>query len=172
VTTVKRFTRGELRPESEAVVRTLVSGVITRLPVDVGTSVVENQEIARVRAPDGSISVMTAPWSGTVTNLPIHDGDSVTAGAIVAVVGDVRRLRIVTDDVDEFTVGRIRPGQVVTITIDAVEGRELRGRVRTIALRPEETDEGDEQYPVTVDLDWSPPELRPGMTVRVHFPNE
>jgi ABC-type lipoprotein export system ATPase subunit/biotin carboxyl carrier protein len=172
VTTIKRVARGELRPESEAVVRTLVSGVVTSLGVDIGASVVENQEIARVRAPDGSISVVSAPWSGTVTNLPVHAGDSVTVGAIIAAVGDVGRLRIVTDDVDEFMVARIRPGQEVTVTIDAAEGRELRGHVRTVALRPEETDEGDEQYPVTVDLDWSPPELRSGMTVRVHFPDE
>jgi multidrug resistance efflux pump len=146
--------------------------VVTSLGVDIGASVVENQEIARVRAPDGSISVVSAPWSGTVTNLPVHAGDSVTVGAIIAAVGDVGRLRIVTDDVDEFMVARISPGQEVTVTIDAAEGRELRGHVRTVALRPEETDEGDEQYPVTVDLDWSPPELRSGMTVRVHFPDE
>ena len=155
---------------SEAVVRTLVGGVVTRLSVDIGASVVENQEIARVRAPDGSISIVTAPWRGAVTNLPIHNGDTVSAGSVMAVVGDMSRLRVETDDVDEFMVARIRPGQPVTVTVDAIEGRELHGRVRTVALRSQETADGDDHYPVVVDLDWSPPEIRPGMTVRVHFP--
>ena len=172
VPTVKRVGRGEIRPDSEAIVRSLVGGVVTRLSVDIGTTVVENQEIARVRAPDGTISVVTAPWTGTITNLPVHNGDSVTAGAIIAAVGDVSRLRVETDDVDEFMVASIHPGQAVTVTVDAIEGRELRGRVRTVALRSQETEEGDDHYPVVVDLDWSPPDLRPGMTVRVHFPEE
>ena len=172
VATVKRVGRGEIRAESEAVVRSLVGGTISRLTVDVGTTVAENQEIARVRAPDGSISMVTAPWAGTIANLPIHNGDSVLAGAVIAVVGDVSRLRVETDDVDEFMVASIRPGQVVTVTVDAVEGRELRGRVRTVALRSQVSEDGDDHYPVVVDLDWSPPELRPGMTVRVHFPEE
>jgi ABC-type lipoprotein export system ATPase subunit/biotin carboxyl carrier protein len=172
VATVKRVGRGEIRPDSEAIVRSLVGGVVTRLAVDIGSTVAENQEIARVRAPDGSIAVVTAPWSGTITNLPIHNGDSVTAGAIVAAVGDVSRLRVETDDVDEFMVAGIHPGQSVTVTVDVFEGRELRGRVRTVALRSQETEDGDDHYPVVVDLDWAPPELRPGMTVRVHFPEE
>jgi hypothetical protein len=46
----------------------------------------------------------------------------------------------------------------------------LDGRDRTVALRSEKTVEGDDRYPVTVDLDWAPPELRAGMTVCVHFP--
>lgn len=170
VASLKSVARGELRPESEATVRTLVGGVVTGLMVNVGSGVVENQEIARVRAPDGSISVITAPWQGSVTNLPVHAGDTVMAGATIAAVGDVSRLRIETDDVDEFMVARIRVGQAVTVTVDAIEGRELRGRVRSIALRSERDAEGDLHYPVIVDLDWTPPDLRSGMTVRVHIP--
>ena len=77
-----------------------------------------------------------------------------------------------TDDVDEFMVASVRPGQAATVTVDAIEGRELRGRVRTVALRSQETEDGDDHYPVVVDLDWAPPDLRPGMTVRIHFPEE
>ena len=169
-TALKSVARGELRPDSEATVRTLVGGVVTQLPVSIGSNVVENQELARVRAPDGSISVVTAPWHGSVTNLPVHAGDTVMAGATIASVGDVSRLRIETDDVDEFMVARIRVGQPVTVTVDAIEGRELKGRVRSIALRSERDAEGDLHYPVIVDLDWTPPDVRSGMTVRVHIP--
>jgi hypothetical protein len=92
------------------------------------------------------------------------------AGAVIAAIGDVSRLRVETDDVDELMVASIRPGQAVTVTVDAIEGRELRGRVRTVALRSQETEGGDEHDPVVVDLDRSPPELRSGLTVRVRFP--
>lgn len=170
VTAAKSVARGALRPESEATVRTLVGGVVTGLSVNVGSGVVENQELARVRAPDGSISIITAPWQGSVTNLPVHAGDTVTAGSTIAAVGDVSRLRIETDDVDEFLVARIRVGQTVTVTVDAIEGRELQGRVRSIALRSERDAEGDLHYPVIVDLDWTPADVRSGMTVRVHIP--
>ncbi|MCC7366940.1 MAG: ATP-binding cassette domain-containing protein [Chloroflexi bacterium] len=171
-TTTKNVARGELRPESEATVRTLVGGVVTGLSVSIGSTVVENQELARVRTPDGAITVITAPWQGSVTNLPVHTGDTVTAGATIAAVGDISRLRIETDDVDEFMVARIRTGQSVTVTVDAIEGRELRGRVRSVALRSERDADGDLHYPVIVDLDWTPPDLRAGMTVRVHIPQE
>ncbi|MGE3908940.1 MAG: ATP-binding cassette domain-containing protein [Chloroflexota bacterium] len=172
VATVKNVGRGVLRPDREATVRTLAGGVVTQLSVNIGTGVVENQELARVRAPDGTISIVSAPWQGSITNLPVHVGDTVTAGATIAAVGDVSRLRIETDDVDEFMVARIRQGQAVTVTIDAIEGRELQGRVRSVALGPERTDEGDLHYPVIVDLDWTPQDLRAGMTVRVHFPTD
>ena len=172
VTRAKRVGRGEIHPDSEAIVRSVVSGVVTGLSVDMGTNVAEGQEIATVRAPDGSISSVTAPLPGAITNLPVHKGDSVTPGAVIAVVGDVSRLRVETDDVDEFMVAGIRPGQPVTVTVDAIEGRELRGRVRTVALRSQETEDGDDHYPVVVDLDWAPPDLRAGMTVRVHFPEQ
>ncbi len=169
---VKRFARGELRPESEAVVRSLVSGVITRLSVRIGEDVVENQEIARTRAPDGTIQIITAPWRGSITNLPVHEGDSVVAGAPIAAVGDVSRLHVETDDVDEFMIARVRTGQAVTVAIDAIDGRELAGRVRTVALRSEQTVDGDDHYPVTIDLDWTPADVRAGMTVRVYFPEQ
>jgi multidrug resistance efflux pump len=167
--TMKRVARGEVRPESEAIVRSLVSGVVAGLPVDIGNTVPEGQEVATVRAQDGAIWSVTAPLTGTITNLPVHKGDSVTPGAVIAAIGDVSRLKVETDDVDEFMIASIRPGQPITVTVDAIEGRELRGRVRTVALRSQETEDGDDHYPVVVDLDWSPPDLRPGMTVRVHF---
>ena len=106
-----------------------LGGVVSQLSVGIGSGVVENQEIARVRAPDGSISIVTAPWQGTVTNLPVNAGDTVQAGATIASVGDVSRLKIETDDVDEFLVTRFRVGQPVTVTVDAIEGRELAGRI-------------------------------------------
>ena len=51
--------------------RALVSGVVTGLSADIGTTVAEGQEVAMVRAPDGSISSVTALLAGAITNLPV-----------------------------------------------------------------------------------------------------
>lgn len=166
-----RVARGAVHPEREARIRASAPAVVNSLTVSVGTSVIDNQELVRLRAADGSISVVTAPWRGTVTSLPIHVGDSVTAGGLLATVGDLSRLQVETTDVDEFLVPYVHLGQSVRLTIDALPDREFTGTVSSLAYQTEETPEGDEHYPVSIDFDWAAPEIRPGMTVRVYFPS-
>jgi multidrug resistance efflux pump len=93
----------------------------------------------------------------------------VAVGAVVALVGDLSRLQVETTDVDEFIVGRVQPGRAVTVTVDALDQRHLRGRVRTVSLEPRRGDDGDDHYPTVIDLELPPLELRSGMTVRVAF---
>src|SRR5689334_21556593 len=78
----KLVARGQVRPVAQARVGTLAGGTVTRLAVAVGDGVEEEQEIARVRGPNG-IEVLTAPWRGTITTVPAHWGDTVLPGAIV-----------------------------------------------------------------------------------------
>ena len=161
--------RGEVRPIAQARIGTLRGGVVNRLAVGVGQAVDDGQEIARINSPDGSTEVLVAPWRGTVTDIPVHVGDTVAVGAIVASVGDLSRLQIETTDVDEFIVGRVRPGKAVLITVDALDQRQLRGRVRTVALEPRRGADGDDHYPTVIDLEVPPTDLRVGMSVRVAF---
>jgi len=160
--------RGEVRPIGQARVATLAGGVVTQLTAELGLGVVEGQELARVRGPNG-VEVLTAPWRGTIMRIPVHLGDTVTAGTVVATVGDLSRLQVETTDVDEFLVAHARPGQIVALVVDALDGRELRGYVRSVALEPQLNDTGDQHYPVIVDLPSAPAGLRPGMTVRINL---
>ncbi|MBI4491298.1 MAG: HlyD family efflux transporter periplasmic adaptor subunit [Chloroflexi bacterium] len=160
--------RGQVRLASQARVGTLVGGVVARLAVQVGDTVEAQQEIARVRGLEG-VEVLTAPWRGTITGVPVHVGDTVTPGTVVATVGDLSRLQVETSDVDEFLITHVRQGQAVRLRVDALDRRELPGRVRTVAPQPQTTPAGDEHYPVVIDLEGAPRELRPGMTVRVNF---
>jgi len=146
----------------------LSAGVLLSLSVDVGDAVVGQQEIARVRGAS-STDVVMAPFRGTVTGLLVNVGDTLAPGAIIATVGDLTRLQVETTEVDEFLVPCVRPGQRVVVLVDALRERELAGIVRTVALEPRVTATGDEHYPVTIELPDAPPELRPGMTVRVRF---
>jgi multidrug efflux pump subunit AcrA (membrane-fusion protein) len=164
----KLLARGEVRPIGEARVGTLDSGIVHSLSVRVGDSVAEQQEIARIKTVD-STEVLTAPWRGTVISVPVHLGDTVVPGALIAVVGDLRVLQVETNDVDEYLIAAIYPGQPVTVSVDALDRRELRGYVRTVSLYVLENEDGDDHYPVEIDLVGSTAILRPGMSVRVTF---
>jgi len=161
--------RGEVRPVGQAKVGTLRGGVVNRLAVTVGQAVEAVQEIARINASDGSTELLVAPWRGTITDLPVHVGDTVAVGTVVASVADLSHLQVETTDVDEFIVGRVKPGNVVLVTVDALNQRQLQGWVRSVALEPRSNADGDDHYPTVIDLEAPPPELRSGMTVRVGF---
>jgi multidrug efflux pump subunit AcrA (membrane-fusion protein) len=162
--------RGEVRPIAQARIGTLGGGIVHSLAVGVGQQVGQEQEVARIRSANG-VEVLTAPWRGTITGIPVHVGDTVMPGTIVATIGDLSRLDVETTDVDEFLIAHVQPGQLVRVTVDALDGRALDGSVRTVSLQQQTTEDGDEHYPVTIDLvgSASAGNLRPGMTVRVDF---
>jgi putative ABC transport system ATP-binding protein len=161
--------RGEVHPVAQAKIGTLRGGVVNRLAVSVGQNVYEAQEIARIKGPDGSTEVLLAPWQGTITDIPVHVGDTVAIGAVVASAGDLSLLQVETTDVDEFIVGRVKPGKMVMVTVDALNQLQIRGRVRSVALEPRHDPDGDDHYPTIIGLELPPPELRIGMSVRVAF---
>ena len=159
--------RGQIRPIASARIRTLSGGVVTRLLVEPGDLVGDQHEIARIRGSAGT-EILLSPISGTVTSVSIHYGDTVVPGGAIATVGDLSRLQVETTDVDEFLIARVARGQSAVLTVDAL-GRDLQGQVRSVSLEPTTTLTGDEHYPVVIDLRDMPPELRPGMTVRIKF---
>ena len=111
-----------------------------------------------MRGPQAT-EILTAPFRGTVTDVLVHVGDTVTPGTVVATIGDVSRLQVETLDVDEFIVGQLHRGQVVTLTVEALNRRQLQGVVRSIALLPRTDTVGDEHYPVIIGLTSWPPSL-------------
>jgi multidrug efflux pump subunit AcrA (membrane-fusion protein) len=165
----KLTARGKVQPVQQARVGTLTGGVVSRLSVVAGEAVADRQEIARIRGADGATEVLTAPWAGTITSVPVNYGDTVTPGTVLATLGDLSRLQVETTDVDEFLIGKVSRGQPVRLTIDALDGRELTGVVERITLQPQPTDDGDEHYPVVIALDGATTDLRPGMTARIEF---
>ena len=93
-----------------------------------------------MRATDGAISIVTAPSAGMITNLPIHNGDSVIAGDTIAAIGDVSHLRVLGAAVLELhrdsTVGVGAPHFAVhPVGVGAVhaQGHVLAGQVVVVA---------------------------------------
>jgi HlyD family secretion protein len=82
-------------------------------------------EQSRLRLERGAIR---APMNGTVYDLPARQGAFLNAGDPVASVGDLDKLQV-RIQVDEPELGRIGVGMPVTVTWDALPGRQWQGTV-------------------------------------------
>ena len=82
-------------------------------------------KLARQRA---ALSVVRTPMPGVIYGLAVRQGSYVNAGDLVANVGRMDQLRV-NVYVDEPELGRVAEGQPVTITWDALPGRQWHGKV-------------------------------------------
>lgn len=112
---------------------------------------------------------LRAPFSGTLVNFDLHEGDLVTAGVPVATLADLNELVVETTDLDEWGAARISVGQSVKLVFTAFDDKTLSGTVTKIAHQPTTLATGDVAYTVTIALDQQDAELRWGMTARVEF---
>jgi HlyD family secretion protein len=74
---------------------------------------------------------ITAPRAGTVYSLPIKAGQFVSAGDLLVEVAELDKLQV-RAFVDEPEIGKLAPGQKVSLTWDAVPGRTWEGTVARI----------------------------------------
>lgn len=73
----------------------------------------------------------TASAAGTLYALPVRAGDFVHAGAVLAEVADLSRVRV-RAFVDEPELGALEPGQQIEITWDAAPGHIWNGRTESV----------------------------------------
>jgi multidrug resistance efflux pump len=109
-----------------------------------------------------------APYAGKITNFDLKPGQSVSAGQSVATIADFTNWVVKTTNLTEIDVISIRNGQAVHVTIDALPGLELDGRVTSIAQNYSER-QGDIVYTATIVLGEVDPAMRWGMTAQVDF---
>lgn len=81
--------------------------------------------VARV---DLDLSVIRAPMDGTVYDFDLKTGAYLNPGDLVAKVGKLDRVRV-TVYVDEPDMGKVRLGEAVIITWDALAGHRWKGQV-------------------------------------------
>jgi len=82
-------------------------------------------------------TVYKAPFNGTVTNLPVHEGETVvmgiqnSPGSTLMTVSD---MSIITAEVrvDETDIINVADGQPAEVTIDALPGKTFKGKVTEI----------------------------------------
>ncbi len=111
---------------------------------------------------------LTAPFTGTVTDIYLEIGQFVGPEAKAVLLADLSEFMIETSDLTELEVVKISVGQIIEIVPDALPDTTLLGKVKAIA-QSFTTQAGDITYKVTISLDESDPNLRWGMTVELTF---
>jgi len=115
-------------------------------------------------------TTLTAPFDATVARVSLRVGEQAGQNSVVALV-DLSSFHIDVP-VDELDVAQVKPGQKVTIALDAMLDQELTGTVTTIEPLATRTERGTNTYQVTVQLDEVTSEVLPGMTATVQIITE
>lgn len=107
---------------------------------------------------------ITSPISGTVIEKNLKAGDQLdgSESGALAVIYDLEQLELKMN-VSELDIGKIRPGQSVEITAEALPGETFLGTVEKVNINGTTTD-GFTTYPVTILLS-EYGALNPGMNV-------
>jgi HlyD family secretion protein len=128
-----------------------------------------------------SKTTYTAPFAGTVTNLPVHEGETVvmgiqnSPGSTLMTVAD---MSIITAEVqvDETDIVNVKLDQPAEVTIDAIPNQTFKGKVseigdnaiiRSTGVSTSQSISGGQEakdFKVVITLLDPPPNLRPGLS--------
>lgn len=112
-----------------------------------------------------------APFAGTIAALQAHPGEYITPGTALLQLADLTAWQIETTDLTESNIVRVRQGQKVQLSFDALPDLELSGHVSRI--RPlGENKQGDITYAVAIILDQQDARLHWNMTAAVLIEDE
>src|SRR5262249_27954645 len=128
-----------------------------------------------------SKTVYAAPYDGVVTNLPVHEGETVVMGiqnAPGSTLMTVADMSIITAEVrvDETDIVNVRLGQPAEVTIDAMPGQTFKGTVteigdnaivRSTGISTSQTTSSTQEakdFKVVITLEKPPDNLRPGLS--------
>jgi HlyD family secretion protein len=111
---------------------------------------------------------LKAPFAGTVEDINISLFQVVGPSTWAIALADNREWYVDTSDLGEIDVVKIKSGQAVTVTVDALPGETFTGVVESISGAPT-LQGGDILYKAHIRLDDHDPRLLWGMTVEVTF---
>jgi HlyD family secretion protein len=124
---------------------------------------------ARVAAAQAAIDQarLAAPFDGAVTAVVSKTGDQVAPGTQAFRLDDLSRL-LLDVQVSEVDINRVDVGQEVSLTFDAILGKEYHGVVDEVSLVGT-SDQGVVDFTVTVELTDANAAVKPGMTAAVNI---
>jgi HlyD family secretion protein len=105
---------------------------------------------------------LVAPFAGVISELHINPSEWVAPGQPVLLIADLDHLQIETTDLGEIDVARIRVGDGVIITFDALPDIVIDGTITSIA--PKAAEGSGVNYAVIIEMSTVPDALRWGMT--------
>ena len=108
---------------------------------------------AKVDAAQSTVDMLSiiAPFDGEVLSVDGQPGDVVSTGDLAVNLGDLNHLYVETQ-VDESDISKVKLGNPITATVDALPGVTLTGKVSSVNPVGE-TVSGLVKYTVRVDLD-------------------
>ncbi len=141
---------------------------------DARSQVVRSQvavDNARIQLEDTDVR---APITGTVLEKDVERGSviasatsNVSGGTTLLKMADLNQVQVRTL-VDETDIGKLQPGQVATVTVDAYPQRPFSGTV--LKIEPQaQTEQNVTMFPVLVRIDNKEGLLRPGMNAEVEI---
>ncbi|NIO15626.1 MAG: efflux RND transporter periplasmic adaptor subunit [Deltaproteobacteria bacterium] len=112
-----------------------------------------------------SYTKLTAPVSGWISSEDTEVNENVGAGKTIVTLTSGRKPEVQVA-IPEILIAEINRGHRVTVRFDALEGKDFEATVTKVGISPEKL---STTFPVTVELDSSDPNLRPGMAAEVTF---
>src|SRR6266498_1916503 len=124
---------------------------------------------AHVDAAQATVNMarIVAPFDGTVTEADSLPGDQVAAGATAFRLDNLDSL-LVDVQVSEVDINSVKVGQPVTLTFDAILGKQYQGEVVEVA-QAGTSSQGVVSFTVTVEITDPDEDVKPGMTAAVNI---
>ena len=124
-------------------------------------------ESTEIRAPSAGFVVLNEIYAGTIKRKP-RSGDTIWQGQPVLYLPDLSAM-IVKTQAREEDLHKLKPGQLVTVRVEAYPDARFEGEVANVGVLAVETQgsAAGKYFQVTINLRGSDPRLRPGMTARV-----
>lgn len=124
---------------------------------------------ARVAAAEATVSLgwLEAPFLGTLTRAYPQVGDEVSAGTEGFRIDDLSEL-LVTVDVSEVDINRVKTGQRAELTFDAITGETYLGEVTEVSSVGVDIG-GGVDFEVKLKVNDPDENVRPGMTAAVNI---
>ena len=124
---------------------------------------------ARVDAARASLELaeIMAPFAGTITFVDIKPGDQVAPGTLAFGLADLTRL-LVDVEVSEVDIDRVKVGQEVTLTFDAIPEKAYQGLVNEVGQIGTAL-QGVVSFEVEVEVLNPNSSIKPGMTAAVNI---
>jgi multidrug resistance efflux pump len=113
-----------------------VTGKLLEFTVEEGDAVLQDQIIGRqetINLPDNAIdqSVIRAPINGIIIKKAANIGEIESMGQTLAVLVDPAQM-YVSANIEETSLGRVKPGQTVDFTVDQFPGMKFTGKVKSV----------------------------------------
>ncbi|CAG0989407.1 Macrolide export protein MacA [Burkholderiales bacterium] len=173
ISTAERDKARFVAREAEEAIRTADAQVKSAVAqVANAAAIVKQREAALASARnDLAKTAITAPVNGVVISRQVDAGQTVAASlntpTLFTIAQDLSKMQVAVA-IDETDIGRIRPDQRVTFTVDAYAGRTFEGRVDQIR-KSATTVQNVVTYTVIVSTPNPDLRLVPGMTANVRI---